>query len=993
MTIQLDDLPEIYEQSIKNYHMLMSRRVKDILVVASLYDACIINQDRRLEERIATLDRDGSHYRAPRITWVHSGADALISLDEKDFDLVIMTLQVGDAQAADLGAAIKSRWSRMPVLLLVHSPEAVRHLRQGWTVPAGVDQVFVWSHDTEQVMAMIQCAEDMLNVRQDTQRCRVPVILLAGASAAAIAAMVPMVYRELRAQTELSVRDGRDAEVRRLLRKARPRVVLAADTPAAFEALETFAPYLVGVIGAWPPDRAPQGVGLATSGMDLLTAIREKDAALPILWLDVEPRFLDQVTSMGTVDAHVPGVDAGTAVAEFTRRRLGFGAMIIRDTDGRETARAETLAELEPLIDTQPEERLCAHIQNHDFHRWLRARGEVLLAERLQALDAVTLDGGRRSNCREILVKLFRARRINRLQEAIAVFDRETFDPAQGFYRIGQGSMGGKARGLLFLASQLGKDAVWAQKFPQIDMVVPRALVITTDIFDAFIEANALQIRARTLMSDTEIAARFTAAPLPASVADDLDAYLARVDQPLAVRSSSLLEDSLSRPYAGIYKTYMLPNDHDDRRVRLEELMAAVKLIYASTFFEEPRAFAARTQQKPDEEKMAVVIQPLVGRHHDDLYLPAVSGVAQSYNYYPVTPMQPEDGIASIAVGLGKSVVDGERVLRFCPRYPQNLPQFSTVDDILDNTQRYYYGLKTKVSPLDLDIDADATLAKREIGDHEPPDLVHLSTSTYIPEEHRIKDAAVRGGYPVVTFAPLLKYERLPLAAILDDLLEAGRKGLGRAVDIEFCIHYPEGASGRAQLSILQIRPMAGRTEAEAIAVREADRRHAFCYSENALGNGILSDLVDIVFVKPADFDPAKTPDIAKEIARINAELTKSGRRYLLIGPGRWGSADPWLGIPVNWADISGAAAIVETTHAAFRVDPSQGSHFFHNLTSLGMSYLNITADSEDFIELGWFASHPVMRVTRFLSHIRLERPVVIKVDGRRSCGIIRDSR
>jgi hypothetical protein len=465
------------------------------------------------------------------------------------------------------------------------------------------------------------------------------------------------------------------------------------------------------------------------------------------------------------------------------------------------------------------------------------------------------------------------------------------------------------------------------------------------------------------------------------------------MDQPLAVRSSSLLEDSLSRPYAGIYNTYMLPNDNADRQVRLEELLTAIKLIYASTFFREPRAFAERTHQKADEEKMAVVIQGLVGSTHNDLYLPAISGVAQSYNYYPIAPMLPEDGIANIAVGLGKTVVDGGRALRFCPRYPQHLPQFSTVDDMLDNAQRHYYGLKMKTSPLTLGIDADTTLSKREIGENDPSDMLRLSTSAYLPEEHRIKDATVAGGYPIVTFAPLLKYEALPLAAILNELLDVGQRGLGRAVDIEFCIHTPQTGDGRAQLSILQIRPMAGRAETAAVAIQDDDGKHAFCYSENALGNGIIRDLRDIVYVKPADFDPAKTPQMAKEIARVNAELNKADRRYLLIGPGRWGSADPWLGIPVNWADISGAAAIVETTHAAINVDPSQGSHFFHNLTSLGMSYLNITAESGDFIKFGWLASHPVMRTTRFLSHLRLERPVVIKVDGRRSCGIIRDSR
>ena len=994
MTTRLDDLPEVYEQSIKNYHMLMSRQVKDILVIASLYDACIINQEMRLEERIAVLFGDHAFHRPPAVTWAHSAADAMTWLEEKDFDLVVTTLQISDAQAADLGAAVKNRWSRMPIMLLVHDPDAVRHLRQGAIRPKGVDQVFIWSHDTDQVMAMIQCAEDMLNVHQDTQRCRVPVLLLAGFSVPQISETVPIVIRELAVQTALSVRDGRDAEVRRLLHKARPRMVLATDFTSAREAFEAFAPYLMGLICTRPSGAPPSGDTADGKELTFLRQVRHAAPNLPILLLDADtPDDPAQAGVMATVDRHAPGEDIVAAIVAFMQRRLGFGVMKIHSADGEVVARAETLAQLEPLIAELPEEVLRAHVQSHDFTRWLRARGELLLADRLQALDGAAPEEAASISCRQLLETLFRARRINRLQETIVNFDRKTFDPGKGFYRIGRGSMGGKARGLLFLASQLGASPAWESEFPQIDLVVPRALVVTTDIFDTFVDANGLQIRARTRMADDEIAGRFLAAPLPTEVAADLEAYLTYVDQPLAVRSSSLLEDSLSRPYAGIYKTYMLPNDHPDRQVRLEELMTAIKLIYASTFFEEPRAFAERTQQKPDEEKMAVVIQTLVGRPYDDFYLPAISGVAQSYNYYPMAPMQPEDGIANIAVGLGKSVVDGERTLRFCPRYPQHLPQFSTVDDMLDNAQRHYYGLQLAASPLTLGIDADATLVKREIGENDPPDLMRLSTSTYLPQEHRIKDAVVAGGYPVVTFAPLLKYDALPLAAILTRLLDEGRRGMGRAVDIEFCIHTPEGPTERPQLSILQIRPMAGPAETDAVTLQDDDRKHAFCYSENALGNGVIPDLADIVYVKPTDFDPAKTPEIAREIAAINAELSKAGHRYLLIGPGRWGSADPWLGIPVNWADISGAAAIVETAHAALHVDPSQGSHFFHNMTSLGMSYLNITADSEDFIKIGWFASHPVMRVTRFLSHIRLERPVVIKVDGRSSCGIIRDSR
>ena len=427
--------------------------------------------------------------------------------------------------------------------------------------------------------------------------------------------------------------------------------------------------------------------------------------------------------------------------------------------------------------------------------------------------------------------------------------------------------------------------------------------------------------------------------------------------------------------------------------MRLKELIRAVKLVLASTFFEEPRAFAARTLQKPDEEKMAVIIQRLVGRQYDDLFFPGISGVAQSYNYYPMGPMKPEDGIANIAVGLGKSVVDGERSLRFCPLYPEQLPQFSMVEDILENAQREFYGLKRDWRGSDLGLREESALEKRDIMDIKDPALRQLVSSTYLPEEHRIKDTVMAGGHPVVTFASILKYGAMPLPEILSAVMDVGQKGMDCAVDVEFSINLPQDRDGVPEVAILQIRPMASRGAMAPVEILPEEAKRAFCYSENALGNGITRDLTDIIYVKPADFDASKTVDIAREIGRLNAELTKDGQKYILIGPGRWGSADPWLGIPVRWADISGAAVIVETTHDSFTADPSQGSHFFHNMTSLGMNYLNITNGTQDFIKPSWFSSRPVMRVTRFLSHIRLNRAVVVKVDGRRSTGIIRDSR
>jgi hypothetical protein len=390
---------------------------------------------------------------------------------------------------------------------------------------------------------------------------------------------------------------------------------------------------------------------------------------------------------------------------------------------------------------------------------------------------------------------------------------------------------------------------------------------------------------------------------------------------------------------------------------------------------------------------MGVIIQPMVGRRYGDRFYPALSGVAQSYNYYPMSPMKPEDGIANIAVGLGKSVVDGERSLRFCPRYPQQLPQFSVIEDILENAQREFYALDLAPRPGPADRDEDGTLVKDDVDAIDDPALLRLVASTYLPAEHRLKDTLAAGGHPVVTFAAILKYGALPLPEILQAVMELGEKGMDCPVDVEFAVNLADEADAPPEVAILQIRPMASRGHMAPVEISADEAKRAFCYSENALGNGINRDLTDIVYVKPQDFDPAKTVDIAKEISRLNGQLAKEGRRYLLIGPGRWGSADPWLGIPVRWADISAAAAIVETTHPSFSADPSQGSHFFHNLTSLGMSYLNITDGGGDFIKPSWFNAQPVTGVTRFLSHIRLGRPVVVKVDGQRSTGIIRDSR
>ena len=564
-----------------------------------------------------------------------------------------------------------------------------------------------------------------------------------------------------------------------------------------------------------------------------------------------------------------------------------------------------------------------------------------------------------------------------------------TFDPDADFVKVGKGSLGGKARGLAFISTQLKENPDLQKKFENIDIQVPKSLVLSTEGFDSFITENNLKELATADLSDGEITRLFLAAHFPDWLQSDLELFVQHAAYPLAVRSSSLLEDAQFQPFAGIYKTYMLPNSHPNPTIRLERLIMAIKLVYASTYCQTPRSYVRSTFHRLEDEKMAVVIQKLTGTIYDNFFYPAVSGVAQSYNFYPISHMKPEEGIAHVALGLGKTVVEGETSLRFSPTYPQFLPQFSTVDDILKNCQRFFYVLKMKNFPQNLDIDENATLAKLDVDDaKDHPSVKHL-TSSYSVQDHRIRDGVQTDGYPVMTFANILKYRSFPLAEILTDILEIGRKGMGCPVEIEFAVNLGLVGDQRPSFDLLQIRPMGMRQQQMELEIKAEDIAAAFCYSTAALGNGRNTEICDIVFVNPDTFDPARTVDIASEIGRINRQLVQQQRKYLLIGPGRWGSADRWLGIPVNWNDISGVGAMIETTIENFKADPSQGSHFFHNITSLGISYLTNSQNGSDFIDWKWLQSLPSAEKTTYLNHVKLNSPLTIKIDGKKSRAVI----
>lgn len=979
---------EAYERNVSNYHLLMSRRVKNILLISNLYDACIINEDCRLSERIVREYRGLNLSRPPRVTWSESADEAMTLLDQQDFDMVISMYRLADMDAFSLGRKIKQRFPNLPVLMLTHNPVPSIYCAPEIGRIPGVDHIFNWTGDADLSMSMIKCVEDLQNVRLDTERAGIRVILLAESSQEQLSAVLPVLYREIMTQTEAALEEGLDEEDRLMIRQARPKVIIADHYEGALQLFRQYAPYLMGVIASAALVHECEPV--KRMGMALLEQVRAEKPELPFLLLTENDAEGQAAKEANAVAVNTAETVLKATLVDYGKQFFGFGDFVFKDARQNEIGRARSFNQLTALVEEIPEELLAETARTPALPRWLYARGEIILADHLQRKLSAMMEAP--EMIRRMLTQTLQVRRVTRQKRIVTDFDRQTGNALDGFVKIGHGSMGGKARGLVFLASQINPDADFLKRFPRVRIFVPDTLVITTDVFEAFVDDNQLDIYSRTTMTDREIAEQFLSGKLPDDICAALKKLIATAAHPLAVRSSSLLEDSQSRPYAGIYKTFMLPNNQNDPETRLNELIQAVKLVWASTFFEEPRAFAARTLQKPDEEKMAVIIQAMMGRPYGDLFFPAISGVAQSYNYYPVGPMKPEDGIANIAVGLGKTVVDGERSLRFCPRYPQQLPQFSVIDDILENAQREFYGLRLDRRDAASNLEGDGTLEKREITEISDSFPLRLVSSTYLPEEHRIKDTLVAKGHPVTTFAAILKYGALPLPEILSAIMEMGEKGMDCPVDVEFCVNFPADESEPPELAVLQIRPMASRGDMATVEILPEEAKRAFCFSENALGNGVNHDLTDIVYVKPQDFDAARTVEIGKEISRLNAQLAKEDRKYILIGPGRWGSADSWLGIPVRWADISGAAVIVETTHESFSAEPSQGSHFFHNMTSLGMSYLNITKGSRDFIKASWFNAQPVMDVTRFLSHIRLNRPVVVKVDGRRSTGIIRDS-
>ncbi|MFC1826140.1 PEP/pyruvate-binding domain-containing protein [Thermodesulfobacteriota bacterium] len=981
MLQEYNQIPGEFYSHLKVFHELMAIKVREILFVSSPYDAFIMEEDGSPASRIINEYSGLNLSLPPRVTRTSSAQEALSLLNKKKFDMVLTMPHIDDMDAFSLGFEIKKLNPNLPVILLAHSPKAIYPFPEKKD-RKGIDKIFIWSGNSDLLLALVKNVEDRLNVERDTQKAMVRILILVEDSPVYYSSFLPLIYKEIVKQTQAVLEVGLNEEHRLLTMRARPKILLAENYEDAMELCLKFRSFLFGIIS---DTRIPKdGKMVDDAGFVLLSQMKKEIPDLPLLLMSSKSSNKAKADQIPAVFLDKNSPNLLEEVRDFFLTYLGFGDFVFRMPDGTEIDRASDLRTLEAKVAQIPEESLWHHAGHNHFSNWIMSRSEIALASKfreVQASDFVSADV-----MRNYIIANIHTSRKWRQKGMVAQFKSHNFDAdIMDFVKIGQGSLGGKARSLAFMSALLQQNPKIYEKYSEVNIAIPKTLVISTDGFESFITQNNLKDFASQSWTDEKIAAGFLQADMPVWLVKELEAYLIQVKYPLSVRSSSLLEDAQFHPYAGIYETYMIPNNHSELSKRLEHLITAIKLVYASTYYEDAKAFARSTSNQPQEEAMGVIIQQLTGEEYGDYFYPAISGVAQSHNFYPISKMKPEEGIAHIALGLGKTVVEGGRTVRFSPCYPSMMPQFSMVDDILANAQRFFYALKVRDYPDELIFGKHSNLEKREVDDAEAEYPVKILASTYVPEEHRIRDTGYMPGPKILTFAQILKYDLLPLPDLLTDMLALGRKGMGCPVEIEFSANLSPDKKKKSDFFFLQMRPMVAGVERFEVQISRHEIEKAFCRSKQALGNGKNEEMADIVYVKPDSFQLQATKQMAEEIDKLNAGLLKAKRPYLLVGPGRWGSADRWLGIPVQWRNISGVGAMIELRNEELKADPSQGSHFFQNITSLGIPYITVTEGSDDHFDWDWIVSQPVVQETTYLRHIRLDKPFTLKIDGKKS--------
>lgn len=966
------------------FQNLMRHRIREILLVSSLYDSFILEEDGRLSEMILSGYLDLNLSNAPGITRVSTGEEALQMAAEEDrFGLIITTMNLGDMDAVEFARRVHKAGLRIPVIMLTYDNRELIELTAYHDVSV-FEKIFVWQGDYRILIAMVKYIEDKVNVEHDTDAVGVQSILLIEDNINYYSSFLPLIYTELFKHSQNLMAESVNLSHKLLRMRARPKILLCSTYDEAWQYYQKYQDCLLGVISDVEFPR--RGQMDPEAGISFAHQVKAAHFDIPIILQSDSPQFEQRAKEIGAGFLWKRSPVLLQQLRQYMIENFSFGDFIFRLPNGQAVGYAENLRTLEEQLAVVPEESIQFHAERNHFSNWLKARTEFWLAHQLRPRKVT--DFATAEDLRQDLIRALRDFRRERHTGTVADFNPDTFDPNASFARIGSGSLGGKARGLAFVQTLL-KNFKLHERFPRTRIEVPAALIVATDIFDQFLDHNRLRDWAIQESSDHAITERFLKAHLSDVVTADLRAYIQLTDYPLAVRSSSLLEDSKYQPFAGIYQTYMLPNNHEDPEVRLAELVSAIKRVYASTFSARTKSYISATPYRLEEEKMAVIIQKLVGVRHEDRFYPDFAGVVRSYNFYPHPPMIPSDGIASVALGLGTTVVDGGFAVRFCPKYPRHLLQFSGIDETLRFSQRSFYALELTANG-DGDHQREMKLSDFGLEVAESDGTLSLVASTYSRENDAITDGLSRQGVRLVTFAPILKNDLFPLAEILDLIMEMGRWGLSSPVEIEFAVNYSLPRNAPKEFAFLQMRPLVTSHELEELDVDHFEPIQLLCQSPQVLGNGMMAEIYDLVVVDPEDYRRDKSLEVAREVARFNADLVSRRRPYILIGVGRWGSSDPWLGIPVTWDQISGVRVIVESSFKDFNVAPSQGSHFFQNITSARVGYFSVNAFSnEGLVDWSWLRGQKPIGEKEYTRHYRFEHPMIVKMNGRNNRGII----
>ena len=968
-----------------SFNVLMRKRIYHVLLIASAYDTFILEDDGRIDEQIFNEYVSLNLRYPPQFIQASSQEQAFELLKAEKIDLIITMLSAEKRDTFDLASNIKIKYPNIPIVVLTPFSREVT-LKIDQSDLSSIDYIFSWLGNADILLAIIKLIEDKMNVESDVENIGVQTILLVEDSIRFYSSYLPNIFKIIFKQSKKFMTEGLNEHQQMLRMRGRPKILLATNYEDAVALYDKYKKNMLGIISDMAYKR--NGVLDKQAGIRLYEKVKKDDKFMPLLLQssDAENAKLAKKLKVGFINKNSKTLSL--ELRSFIREYFAFGDFIFIDPDtGKEIARANDLKALQEIIFPIPDRSLEYHVRRNHLSKWMRARALFPLAELIIGLrieDFSDIDAIKR-----YIFDAIGSFRLNKARGVIAEFYRDRFDEYLTFTRIGEGSIGGKARGLAFLDSLIKRNQLY-DKYDGIVITIPRTVVLGTDVFDEFMEENELHEIALSELKDEEILKHFIEARLPFRIHEDLYTFITYIKSPIAIRSSSLLEDSHYQPFAGIYSTYMIPNVIDDDRLMINILGDAIKSVYASAFYKDSKAYMTATSNVIDEEKMGIVLQEVCGKQYGNRFYPTISGVARSINFYPISPEKPEDGIVNIALGLGKHIVDGGETLRFSPKFPQKILQTSSPEMALQQSQKTFFALDLNPKSFNPSVDDSHNLLKLRISEGEKDGSIKHIASTYDFQNNMIKDGVNYEGKKLITFSSILKHNTFPLAKILDDVLKIGQKEMGKPIEIEFAVELNNNSNRPKVFNLLQIRPIVDNDQGIQDDLSNIPSKDAIIISNSALGNGIINHITDFVYVKPDSFDASNTQEIANQVQLLNQKFLDENKHYILVGPGRWGSSDPWLGIPVKWPQISAARVIVESGLTDYQIDPSQGTHFFQNLTSFRVGYFTINPFRKDgFYDLGYLENHEAIYENKYLRHLRFKKPVVVKIDGRKNMGVI----